>query len=115
MNKLKEERPWGNYEILKKENGFWVKRIEVNPGQRLSLQKHHKRTETWVIVEGNGIVQLGNKEIEVKRGSNINVKVEEAHRITNKGNTPVVFIEIAFGSYLEEDDIVRIEDDYNRT
>lgn len=109
-----EERPWGNYEVLKREQGLWVKRIEVKPGKRLSLQKHAKRSETWVVAKGNGIVQVGNKESNVKPGTIVEVPLGESHRMTNNSDTPLVFIEVAFGDYLEEDDIIRIEDDYNR-
>lgn len=109
-----EERPWGNYEVLKRETGLWVKRIEVKPWERLSLQKHAKRSETWVVAKGNGNVRVGNNESDVKSGTVVRVPTGELHRMTNNGGVPLVFIEIAFGDYLEEDDIIRIEDDYNR-
>ena len=108
------ERPWGNYRILFKEKGFWVKRIEVKPGSRLSLQKHAKRSERWAVVKGKGLAVVNNREISVEPGVVIEVPLGAVHRIGNNGKEPLVFIEVAMGSYLEEDDIIRLEDDYNR-
>jgi len=110
----KVKKPWGTYEVLRIEEGFQVKRIEVNPGHRLSYQKHAKRAERWTIITGKGLVILDGKEIPVQAGSVIAVNMGQAHRIGNKGNSPLVFVEVQLGNYLEEDDIVRLEDDYNR-
>lgn len=109
------EKPWGNYRILYVEPGFQVKRIEVNPGARLSLQKHSKRAEKWTIVKGEGKATLGEKEVPVRPGVVIAVPVGTPHRIANTGQAPLVFIEVQIGDYLGEDDIVRLHDDYNRT
>ena len=108
------ERPWGNYRKFYQEQGVWVKRVEVKPGARLSLQKHQKRSEKWVVVAGQGVAIIGQKEERVGPGSVIDVPLGSAHRIGNDGQEPLVFIEVATGSYLGEDDIVRIQDDYKR-
>jgi mannose-6-phosphate isomerase-like protein (cupin superfamily) len=110
-----DERPWGSYEILKREPGMWVKRIEVKPNARFSLQKHMQRSEHWVVVRGEGIVTRGLRKIAVTAGDSIDIPLGKKHRMTNKTALPLVFIEIAFGDQLSEDDIVRFEDDYGRT
>ena len=108
------KRPWGNYRKLFQEPGVWVKRVQVNPGGRLSLQKHAKRSEKWIIVNGSGLATVDSKEIPVQPGVVIDVPLGAVHRIGNTGKDELVFIEVACGSYLAEDDIIRIEDDYNR-
>jgi mannose-6-phosphate isomerase-like protein (cupin superfamily) len=108
------DKPWGKYQILLTEGLFQVKRIEVNPDARLSLQKHTRRSEKWVIVQGNGIATVNGNEVPVKPGSYLDVPIEATHRIANVGSNMLVFIEIQLGEYLGEDDIVRLEDDYNR-
>ena len=110
-----DERPWGKYEVLLIEEGFQVKRIEVKPGQRLSLQKHKHRAEKWTIVYGKGVVTLGDKEVPVSRGDVVQIAKEEAHRMANPGDKPVVFVEVQVGDYLGEDDIIRLQDDYKRS
>ncbi len=107
-------RPWGNYKKLFQEPGVWVKRVEVNPGCRLSLQKHAKRSEKWVIVKGSGLAIVNHHEIAVAPGMVVDVPLGAVHRIGNTGDDYLVFIEVACGSYLGEDDISRLEDDYNR-
>ncbi len=109
-----DERPWGNYEVLLIEEGFQVKRIQVSPGQRLSLQTHKHRAEKWTIVKGEGIVTLGERDLPVKVGDVVQIAKEEKHRMTNPGKEPVVFVEVQVGDYLGEDDIVRLQDDYKR-
>ncbi len=106
------ERPWGYYIKFLQEAGVWVKRVEVKPGCRLSLQKHAHRSEKWNIVTGKGLVVIDSKEIEVGPGTVIDVPVGAVHRIGNTGNTNLVFIEVACGDQLSEEDIVRIQDDY---
>ena len=108
------ERPWGNYIKFFEEAGVWVKRVEVNPKARLSLQKHAHRSEKWNIVTGKGIVTIDDKKIPVQAGSVIDVPCGAVHRIANVGNEKLVFIEVACGDYLSEDDITRLEDDYHR-
>ncbi len=109
-----EERPWGTYQILKSEKNYKVKCITIEPGQKISLQYHSKRSEHWVVTSGLGIVQIGNREIEVCPGDHCFIPLGEIHRITNKGDDLLVFIEIQTGSYFGEDDIVRLEDEYAR-
>ena len=107
-------RPWGFYIKFLQEEGVWVKRVEVNPGARLSLQKHNHRSEKWNIVTGEGVVTLDGKEIPVQGGSVIDVPLGAIHRIANTGDKQLVFIEVACGDHLSEDDIERLEDDYAR-
>ena len=109
------ERPWGNYQKLFEESGVWVKRVEVKPKSRLSLQKHSHRSEKWIIVCGQGLAIVNDKEIRVKHGSVVDVPLGAVHRIGNTGKDILVFIEVACGKYLSEDDIIRLQDDYNRT
>jgi len=108
------ERPWGHYIKFLEEDGVWVKRVEVKPNSRLSLQKHEHRSEKWNIVTGKGLVTINDKETYVEAGSVIDVPLGAVHRIANVGETKLVFIEVACGDDLSEDDIIRLEDDYNR-
>lgn len=107
-------RPWGHYEKFFEESGVWVKRVEVNSFCRLSLQKHQKRSEKWIIVSGCGKAEVDGKEMAVGPSSVVDVPVRSVHRIANTSDKPLIFIEVACGSYLGEDDIVRFEDDYAR-
>jgi mannose-6-phosphate isomerase len=109
-----DQRPWGKYQVLLKEPNFQVKRIEVNPQLRFSLQKHNQRAEKWVVTSGVGVVTLGDREIQVSRGSVIEVAIGQVHRMHNTGMEPLVFIEVQLGTYLGEDDIIRLEDDFSR-
>jgi mannose-1-phosphate guanylyltransferase/mannose-6-phosphate isomerase len=109
-------RPWGWYKTIDGGdlNGFKVKRIAVYPGKRLSLQSHNKREEHWVIVNGTGIVQVGENIFNVERGKHIHIHIMEKHRITNIGEVLLQFTETQIGEYLGEDDILRYEDDFGR-
>lgn len=109
-----EERPWGRFFVLHDQPTYKLKRIEVDPGRRLSYQYHHKRSEAWTIVEGAGVITLDGKESEYIKGQTVLIPQGVKHRIENKGKEKVVFIEVQTGSYFGEDDIVRIQDDYNR-
>ena len=111
---MTEERPWGNYRVLHAEKGVQVKRIEVKPGLRFSLQKHLKRAEKWIVMSGSGTATIGKKEILVKQGSFLEIPVGEVHRLQNSGSVPLVIVEVQFGDYLGEDDIVRLHDDFGR-
>jgi mannose-6-phosphate isomerase-like protein (cupin superfamily) len=108
------QRPWGQYYKFHQEPGVWVKRIEVNPQSRLSLQKHQHRSEKWIIVAGQGLAVVDAKEIPVKPGVVVDVPMGAVHRIGNTGDVHLVFIEVACGIHLSEDDIIRIQDDYAR-
>jgi mannose-6-phosphate isomerase len=107
--------PWGKWEVLLSEPGYKVKRITVNPGHKLSYQQHTQRQEHWVAVAGKGIVILDGKEIALQPGEAVDIPAEAAHRAINPGDEPFIFIEVQRGSYLGEDDIVRLEDSYGRT
>jgi mannose-6-phosphate isomerase len=109
-----QERPWGFFIKFLEEEGVWVKRVEVRPGCRLSLQKHSRRSEKWNIVTGHGTVSLDGKEINVTAGSVVDVPAGTPHRIANIGKDKLVFIEVATGDWLSEEDIERLEDDYSR-
>ena len=108
-------RPWGSFTTLTILPNCKVKKIEVSPNQRLSLQSHNYRDEHWVITNGIGIVQNGNYHIHVKENDYVFIPRETKHRITNCSETNCLqLIETQYGSYLEEDDIIRYEDDYGR-
>ena len=110
-----EERPWGRFYVLHNEPNYKLKRIEVDPGERLSYQYHLKRSEAWTIVEGVGTITLNDETKDYSKGQTILIPQGIKHRIENKGQEKVIFIEVQTGTYFGEDDIVRIEDDYNRT
>tara|TARA_A100001011_G_scaffold399513_1_gene508523 strand:+ start:6795 stop:7145 length:351 start_codon:yes stop_codon:yes gene_type:complete len=115
MNYLeKSERPWGMYYVIHNELNYKLKRIEVNPGHRLSYQFHENRSESWTVIEGSGTLTLEGKNIDLNQGDSITIPIKAKHRMTNKGIQKLVFIEVQTGSYFGEDDIIRIEDDYNR-
>jgi len=107
-------RPWGNYQKLFEESGVWVKRVEVKPHCRLSLQKHDKRSEKWIIVSGIGKAEVDGKAIVLGPSSVVDIPLQTIHRIASTSDAPLIFIEVACGPYLGEDDIVRLEDDYQR-
>ncbi|MFC1478373.1 phosphomannose isomerase type II C-terminal cupin domain [Candidatus Margulisiibacteriota bacterium] len=108
------ERPWGKYTILEMGDTYKIKKVEVNPQQRLSLQKHLHRSEHWVVVSGTAVVICGDKELTLNVNQSTYVPVDTAHRLENPGKIPLVIIEVQNGEYLEEDDIVRFDDDYGR-
>ena len=110
-----ESRPWGIYEVLLDADDCKVKRITVNPGQRLSYQYHMKRSEIWVVISGEGTVTLEDEESDIFPGHIITIGPEQRHRVKASDTSKLVFIEIQRGSYFGEDDIVRISDDYRRT
>jgi len=107
--------PWGNYKVLHKEPGIQIKRIEIKPGLRFSLQKHLHRSEKWIVISGKGIVTLGKKKFPVKESLFFDVPKGTRHRMRNTGKNPLAFIEVQFGDYLGEDDIIRFEDDFGRS
>lgn len=107
-------RPWGSYTIIEECPGFKIKRIEVKPSASLSLQKHHHRSEHWVVVSGTAKITKGDDTFWVKPNESTYIPVGEKHRLENPDVLPCVIIEIQCGSYLGEDDIVRYEDKYGR-
>ncbi|HEX6186913.1 MAG TPA: phosphomannose isomerase type II C-terminal cupin domain [Pyrinomonadaceae bacterium] len=110
-----DRRPWGTFTVLDEGENFKVKRIEVLPGKRLSYQKHAQRAEHWFVVQGTAKVTLDDREINVSAGEAIDIAVGSAHRVENSAEELLVFIEVQRGSYLGEDDIVRLQDDFGRT
>ena len=115
-NSLKEvdERPWGKYEVLLDAPDVKVKRITVNPGQRLSYQYHEKRAEVWTVVSGILTIILEDDKLFRGKGQSVRIHQGDRHRAWNETDEEVRFIEVQTGTYFGEDDIVRIEDDYNR-
>lgn len=111
----KEVRPWGSFTILEEGENYKLKRIEVRPGQRLSYQSHKKRDELWMIVQGTAIVTIDDNDIEIGYGSFVTIKKSQKHRIENRTEEKVIFIEIQTGDYFGEDDIIRYQDDYKRS
>ncbi|MDX1457013.1 MAG: mannose-1-phosphate guanylyltransferase/mannose-6-phosphate isomerase [Marinobacter sp.] len=110
----KVHRPWGTYEGVAMGERFQVKRITVNPGASLSLQKHHHRAEHWVVVKGTASVNRGEETLLLTEDQSTYIPLGVTHRLTNPGVIPLELIEVQTGSYLGEDDIVRFEDTYNR-
>ena len=107
-------RPWGTYEVLLSTSQYKIKRIIVNQGKRLSLQKHFHRNEHWIVVSGTATVTVGDKKKLIRPNESTYIKMGEIHRLENEGKIPVVLIEAQVGEYTGEDDIVRIEDDFLR-
>lgn len=107
-------RPWGTYTVLEDSLGYKIKRIEVKPGKRLSLQKHFHRNEHWIVVSGTATVTVGNETRLVRPNESTYIKMGEIHRLANEGKIPVILIEAQVGEYTGEDDIVRVDDDFNR-
>ncbi|WP_416378983.1 mannose-1-phosphate guanylyltransferase/mannose-6-phosphate isomerase [Bosea sp. (in: a-proteobacteria)] len=112
---LRVYRPWGYYQTLDLGSRFQVKRILVDPGQKLSLQSHHHRAEHWVVVQGTAVVTRDKDEILLRENESIYLPLGCVHRLANPGRIPLEIVEVQSGSYLGEDDIVRYEDDYRRT
>lgn len=108
------ERPWGTYAVLEENRHYKIKRIEVLPGQRLSLQKHHHRSEHWIVVSGSALVTCGEQQFMVNINESTFIPIGEQHRLENPGKIPLIIIEVQSGEYLGEDDIVRFQDDYQR-
>ena len=113
-NHRKVFRPWGYYDSIDADNGFQVKRILVNPGAKLSLQKHEHRAEHWVVVKGVAKVTCGDKTFSLKENQSTYIPKGEVHRLENQEGIDLEIIEIQTGDYLGEDDIIRLEDDYQR-
>ena len=108
-------RPWGAWYVLAAGEGYKVKRIEVEAHSRLSYQRHHHRSEHWVVISGTAVCTIEGKTVIAGPGDCVNVEVGQAHRIANQSDEPLVIVEVQRGSYISEDDIVRLEDDYGRS
>ena len=111
---MKEERPWGWYEVIDKGSSYKVKSIQVESGKSLSLQRHMHRSEHWVVVEGTALVQVGEDKEFVNVNEGSYVPICAIHRLSNPGKISLRIIEVQCGTYLEEDDIERFEDDHGR-
>ncbi len=109
-----EVRPWGTFSTLEEGPGYKVKRLVVQPGQRLSLQKHRHRAEHWVVVSGRARIVTGTQHLTLGRKQCVVIPRQAWHRIENRGRHPVIIIEVQHGTYLGEDDIIRKHDDYGR-
>ena len=113
MNSI-TEKPWGSFEILKSGKKFLVKKIFVKPGGVLSLQSHEHRSEHWIVAQGNVEVTLEDKIINLKENENIYIPKGAVHRISNKDTKDLIIIEMWYGRILNENDIKRYEDIYER-
>ena len=111
---MKEERPWGWYDVIDKGSSYKVKSIQVEPGKSLSLQRHMHRSEHWVVVAGTALVQVGDDKEFVNVNEGSYVPICAMHRLSNPGKIPLRIIEVQCGNYLEEDDIERFDDDFGR-
>ncbi|HSK47874.1 MAG TPA: mannose-1-phosphate guanylyltransferase/mannose-6-phosphate isomerase [Coriobacteriia bacterium] len=108
-------RPWGSWEVLLSAPRYQMKLVEVKPGAKLSLQRHHHRAEHWIVVAGTAMVTRGDERVEVHVNESVFIPIGETHRLENRGTVPLQVIEVQVGEYLGEDDIVRLEDDWDRS
>lgn len=109
-----DRRPWGEYTVLADAADHKVKRITVNPGARLSLQRHRRRQEHWYVVTGEAVVTRDGTDVKLAAGQAVDIPRGAWHRVANPGTAPLVFIEVQTGEYFGEDDIERSQDDYGR-
>jgi len=109
------DRPWGHYLVLCEDAGYKVKRFVVQPGKRLSLQRHRMRAEHWQVVRGEALVTVGTEHVRLAPGGTVDIPLGAVHRVESIGTEDLVVIEVQMGSYVGEDDIERLEDDYGRT
>jgi mannose-1-phosphate guanylyltransferase/mannose-6-phosphate isomerase len=109
------ERPWGSYTVLEKGEGYKIKRVALNPGAKLSLQLHRKRSEHWVVVSGTAKVTRESETYLVKTNESTYIPVNLKHRLENPGDVLLQIIEVQNGDYVEEDDIERFDDIYGRS
>jgi mannose-6-phosphate isomerase len=114
MENYKEIRPWGEFENILDESYCKVKKITIHPSQAPSYQFHYKRSEVYVIVRGKALIKIDGVEREYKVGDTVNIPLKAKHRVTNVGDSDLIFIEVQLGTYFGEDDIVRLEDNYGR-
>lgn len=109
-----DTRPWGHWEVIATGDAHVVKRITVSPGQRLSLQYHHHRSEHWTVVEGTAEATVDGAVHVLRYGEHVHIAKGAKHRIANPGPDRLVFVEVQVGETLDENDIVRVSDDYGR-
>jgi mannose-6-phosphate isomerase len=110
-----EERPWGSWHVIEVADGYKIKRIHVKPGGRLSLQSHERRSEHWVVIQGEATCEVDGVVSTVRHDQSIDVPLGAKHRLGNQGTEEVVIVEVQLGDYTGEDDICRYEDDYGRS
>jgi mannose-1-phosphate guanylyltransferase/mannose-6-phosphate isomerase len=108
-------RPWGQYTVLEEGPGYKIKKIVVDPGQKLSLQRHQHRAEHWVVIEGAAKVIHGEETVVLRQNESMYIPMGQKHRLDNPGTDPLIIIEVQTGDYVGEDDIERFEDIYGRT
>ncbi len=113
-NESESNRPWGSFSNLDQGKGYKVKKLHILPGQKISLQKHFKRSEHWVVIHGTAFIIKGKKQFKLNANQSTFIKKGETHRIENKSKKDLIMIEVQTGDYLEEDDIKRFKDIYNR-
>lgn len=109
-----EIKPWGGYQNLFQGPDYLVKIMEVAPGHRLSLQRHFKREEFWIIISGAGLFELDGVMRNIRTGDLVRVRVGDTHRVSNNGTEPILILEVQKGAEISETDIERLEDDYKR-
>ncbi len=114
VDQVEVYRPWGSYQSIDDGERFQVKHIRVKPGEKLSLQKHHHRAEHWIVVQGTAKVTRGEETFLISENQSTYIPIGDVHRLENPGKIPLDLIEVQTGSYLGEDDIVRLEDTYGR-
>ncbi len=110
----RDERPWGSWLVYDVLPHAVVKKIEILPGKRISLQRHQHRSERWIVVEGIASVTRDNEHLTVRAGESVMIPRESIHRLANNGSELLLVIEIQYGDYLSEEDIERFTDDYGR-
>jgi mannose-6-phosphate isomerase len=115
MSIYSENRPWGSFHVIEEQPGFKVKRIVVKEGGRLSLQSHKHRSEHWTVVEGTATITVDDLVVAKTRGASMDIPLGAKHRLENLHKGEVTIIEVQFGDYLGEDDIIRYDDIYART
>lgn len=115
VHRTRTDRPWGWYDTLDASPGCKIKRIHVAAGRQISLQKHLHRSEHWVVVAGTARVTIGGRVSDLAVGQHADIALGQVHRLSNATTLPVEIIEVQWGDYLGEDDIVRLQDDYGRT
>ena len=107
-------KPWGSYQVIEKGNKYLIKRIIVKPGGKLSLQSHQYRSEHWIVVQGESEVTINNDIKVLSSNENIFIPLQAKHRLANNSSEDLILIEVWYGDNLDEKDIIRYEDIYNR-
>jgi mannose-6-phosphate isomerase-like protein (cupin superfamily) len=110
-NSPKQERPWGYYIVLEEDKDYKIKKVIVQPGQKLSLQLHYHRSEHWIVVSGFAEVDLNDNQVILRKGESMFVPIGVKHQLKNPGIIPLEVLEVQIGEYLEEDDIVRFPEE----